>query len=469
MNRALSPLAVAALLLPVALAGCFGSGPKALDARDVILVEAAPGVVIASDRGALTGFVGNEANLSVKGARVSLLGGDFFADTGADGRFAFLNVTVGAHTLFVQHESFESAEVPVTVDAGNVTDIVVNLLPRDDRGAGYVPHTHDFWGGADEVVLMDRDVVLAPPPNDAGTASAFANSQVRANTNQTWPIPILGDPDEHKIVLPGTKEMRVTFSWIPTQITLPRMGFAYRAPGMTGPGVTFLTPQASGATWTLRVTPTMADSGHQSFSLWALYAYSANAYTSPTTFTPSAVLGPLHVKIILVRGEVELEPAHEDFWASGTTLVLADYAKPRQDGAANPTRNPSFGLPLDPKQLVPPGTQRLRIEFRIAYTVQEGVNLLDWDVTWRTGSQNPQTTTLPQYARATPTVNEPQHKVWEIDVKPEDTDAFYQRQSNWQFVPWPKPWPEEGMFLEPRARNYFLGVTAFKDPTYGDA
>ncbi|MBI2078310.1 MAG: carboxypeptidase regulatory-like domain-containing protein [Euryarchaeota archaeon] len=456
------------LLLPMLAAGCLGGGDAPGTSSAVTLVEAEPGIVIASDRGALVVAVANEANLSVAGARVSVLGSDLFGDTDKAGRFTFRNVTVGDQVLLVQHESFQTAEVPVAITAGNVTRVHVNLVPRDDRGAGYVPHTHDFWGGADEFTLIDRDVTLAPSPSDATTANAFVNGQVRANTNQTWPIAILGEPDEHKIVLPGTKEMRVTFSWRPTQVTLPRIGFGYRHPAMSGAGFTLLEPKAAGGTWTLRVLPAMADSGHQKFSLWSLIAYSANSYTSPTTFAPAVVTGPLHVKVVLVRGEVTLEPPHEDFWTAGDTRILSDYARAQYDGGANPTRNPSYGLRLDSKQIVPPGTKKLRIEFRVVYAAQESVNALDWDLTWRTGSQNPQTTTVTQYSRATPTTDTPLHKVWEIDVKPEDSDAFYQTQSNWNFVPWPKPWPEEGMFLEPRARNLYFGVTAFKDPAYGD-
>lgn len=454
------------LVLALLLAGCAGDPSSEKDGAAVTVIEVRPGVFLASDRGGIEGVVRNDAGLAVAGARASVIGEDAFADTDRNGHFLLLNVTAGTQRLFVLHESFQSADLEVGVAAGNITEVAVDLLPKSDRGAGYVPHVHDLWNGETEHTLIDRDIILAPSPSDSTTATAFANAQVRANSNQTWNIPLVGNAEERVIVRPGTATVTVTFSWDSTKITLPRLGLGYAHAAMPG-GHVFLGPKTTGQSWTIPLTaPGMTDSGHQKFSLWSFVAYGGNTYTSPTTFQPAAINGPLHVKIVLTRGQVLLEPAHQNYWGNATTLELRSYGRATMDGGANIARTSANGLALDQGRIVPPGTGKLRIEFRVEYTAQSGTNVYDWDLTWRTGSQNPHTTGVKQYTWAKPIVNETAHKVWEIPLKDTDTDAFYQGKSNWVFVPWPHPWTDDAMYLEPRGRNFYLGVTATLDPAY---
>lgn len=452
------------LVLAVVASGCFGasSGP-AQECLCEGLVEVAPGAFVREGLGALQVRVANEANLSVAKARVSVEGSPLFGDTDASGTVRLLNVTPGQRRVAVSTGVHQPSRVSVEVVADRLVNVSVVMLPRSDRGAGYAPHVHDLWQDRPEVVLMDRDVTLAPMPSDQQTAMRFATSQSAANLNQSWGLPLVGGLEERTIVFPGAREIEVVLSWSSTQVTLPRLGLSFTPANEWQPR--HLGPKASGQAWRIPVAPEMADSGHQKYSLWTFAVYSANHPQQPTMYSPGAVLGPIHAKVTIRKGETYLEPAHLDYWAGGNVVQLRDPSKAQTVISVNPVREANSGLGLDAKMIVPPGTAKLRVEFRFAYTTQSSTQGWDYDLTWRTAAQNPHTTKLSEYGRADAQVVQGK-KVWELALKAGETDAYYQTKSGWLFVPWAKPWPEEGPYVDPRSRDFFLGVWAEKDPLY---
>lgn len=130
------------LALLVVAAGCFGGATTNLasGAGDGALIEPRPGVRFAADRGALLGQVLDDGGLAVRGARVSLLGTDEFRDTDAEGGFRFLNLSAGEFRVQAFSPGFIANETLVGISAGNITDLVLYLLPDAGRGAGYTPH-----------------------------------------------------------------------------------------------------------------------------------------------------------------------------------------------------------------------------------------------------------------------------------------------------------------------------------------
>jgi hypothetical protein len=179
--------------------------------------------------------------------------------------------------------------------------------------------------------------------------------------------------------------------------------------------------------------------------------------------------GPVHVKAMLYRGQVLDEAAHKDFWGENDTLVLREYT----EATVIPTqccqnRAGYQSLRLPARVLVPPGTGKMRVEFLATYTGAAGPQPhdLDYTLTWKTNAINPQTDTITDWSSATPVVDEKNHKVWEFDVGRNETDAYYQVLSNWEWKPWPKPFTEDGVWLETRGRTFYLGVQVWKDPDY---
>ncbi|HLE47683.1 MAG TPA: carboxypeptidase-like regulatory domain-containing protein, partial [Candidatus Thermoplasmatota archaeon] len=149
----------ALLAILVVTAGCFGAATTNDDngGPSDALVEPRPGVQFAADRGAILGRVLDDAGLPLRAARVSLLGTEEFRDTDAAGDFRFLNVSAGEARVQAFSPGFVANDTLAIVSAGNITDVVLYLLPDSGRGAGYTPHRHDFWAGQDMYVLMNGD------------------------------------------------------------------------------------------------------------------------------------------------------------------------------------------------------------------------------------------------------------------------------------------------------------------------
>lgn len=462
---------LAALGLALLLSGCFGGGATDEPIEEPVgTVEVEPGLVVSADAGVVRGTVIDDAGFPIRGARASLLGRDHFGDTGTDGGFEFVNVTAGAHELSVQAQSFQAFQREVVVTAANVTEVTVQMVPQAGAGAGYRPHVHDLWGERTEVVIMDADVDLREghPRTTSGYNKPIypvTRGVSGPNQNQTFDIPFAQTPgDDPAIVFPGTKEVRVTFRWDSDEVSLSDLGFGYE-PADTS-DITWLAPKASGEAWTIPVTQRMADSGHQQFSLWRFYAYAANQLTA-SDWEPGYILGPIHVEVVLVKGELYLEPIHEDFWQGQDSLVLRPLSEPYTVGICCNVRDAQAGIPFSEGMIVPPGTTQMRIDFLWSYDDAANGTPADQDytLTWRTPAQNPHETFVTEFQSAEPVMgSKEEHRyVWILDIAPGETDAFYQSKTLWQFEPWRSAFPEDGPHVDRNMVTLNMQVTVYRD------
>lgn len=469
--------------LLVVSAGCVGSESNPAGSSGPApsgVVEPEPGIVLRPDLGAIRGTVLSDQGAGLAGARVSVLDTDFFADTDKTGGFLFVNVSAGPKELFVQASGFEPYQVTVEVVAGNVTTHVAQMIPSVTAGAGYRPHQHDFWQGRTQVDIMDDDVDLTKPHGNRGTTYSGAYAMVyRPNSNGSddgvfrFGIPKRGE--DVGMVYPGTKEVRVKFVWTSQQVTLDRLGLVYVHANSTSR--VYLPLQASGQEWRIPTTPDMWDTGHQEFTLWQFYVYTGNGLLqTPTTWKPGLVLGTIHVKMTVVKGDLTFEPPHVDFWRGKSELVV------RNRSVVNTVTQAlaQLGDPMDQYHmlalsqgvLVPPGTKRLKVEFWWEYGPTQGVNTndapayFDYVLTWRTGAQDPGSTEFPEFKRKAPTSTGKGHKVYEIELAPGETDAFYQKKSVWRWKPSPAGFEDRYDYVDTRTRLFRIEVTTYKDPTF---
>jgi hypothetical protein len=471
---------ILASMLSLGLSGCLDSngspaqtsaGP---DDEPTGLVEPEPGVKVAENRGAVRGLVVNDAGLAIKSARATLIGTEFTKYTNGTGHFLMINVTVGTHMLRIESSSFKPFDHEVVVKAGEVANVTAQMVPKETSGAGYVDHPHDMWGEDTVKTLYNGlfDLRKSSEGNPGfGNVPYYTEMAGRPNTNSSvWEIPIAYVPDEPLLVYPGTREIRVTLSWNSQDVSLPKLGLAY-APASTSK-VTFLEPKVSGSTWVIPVDSTTADSGHQLWTLWSFQIYAPNNYREAPNYTPAYVNGNADVKIEVEKGEIYLENAHKDFWNGEQTLVLQNRTKVYRSQTVCCQQRDGKGdthmIKLPSPVIVPPGTKQIKMEYWVSYEGFNDPTPADFDhtLTWRTGEQNPTHTSIKDYKRANPIVDEPNHKVYVYDLDPKETDAFYQKKSNWAFAGWTRPFQEDGAWVDPRTRLAILEITVTRDPNF---
>lgn len=113
---------IVALLMPAAaLAGCLGNGAPAA-------ANGGPGDVAPdAESGVVRGIVTTDEQSPLAGALVALVDVGLENVTDRSGRFVLSGVPAGTHTLAVQKLGYESAAQKVEVDAGQTTDLSVQL------------------------------------------------------------------------------------------------------------------------------------------------------------------------------------------------------------------------------------------------------------------------------------------------------------------------------------------------------
>lgn len=466
-------------LTVVLLSGCLGgdgpSGGPAASSSTAPTVEPTPGVTIPADKGAVLGRIVNDAGIPVRDVVAALLGTPHGGRTNQTGHYQILDIPPGEYRFRADKAGFRAHEEPVSVVAGNVTRVDVVLVPLSGEDDGARPHVHDLWGEELEYVLMDGTVTLDQTPGNCGVIPRPGCDQYWANANGTtgeWPLilPAQAPKGGPALVLPGTREFVITLSWESTQITVDKMGIMYRDPLMPG-GIRWKPTANSGTAVRHAVNESTADNGHARSSQWLFWLYTDNSPASslkPGVVTPGA---RVHVKIVLHKGEMYLEREHPDFWKGNDSLVLRSKDRTQKYPSGTLplwTRTVGGeGTTLDAGIIVPPGTKRMRIDFAWSYEGAAGPEF-DHDLTWRTADQHVQTTPVSQYRRATGTPNGTNAKVYDFDVDPKWVDGYYHKKSNWLFVPWVHPFPEEGTQPTPRITQVRIGITVYKDPSYAE-
>lgn len=440
-------------------------------------VEVSPGVVVASDKGAVAGTVVNDAGFALKGVHVSLLGSTFFGKTEKDGSFRFVNVTAGTWRLRVEATNFQSYENDTLVRAGNVTTVHVVMVPIEETGAGYRPHVHDFWLDQTEKTIMDQEVDLRKTTRNTGGVGGTSTQQTLSsvtysaqnNSDNIYRIPLPGNGDPPALIFPGTKEVQVTVSWTQSAFTGTRVGLHYRTAGVGD--TVWAGWKGSTQTWKIPVVPEGWDTGHQRFSLWEFWVRPYQDPNEGANFRPGIINGNFHIKVVVVKGEIMAEPGHEDFWAAGDTyLVNKPEDRLGECNSAYHLTDRSWGsCKFAPKNIVPPGTAKLVLESAWTYYQADGTASGDLVVVYRSPAQNPWTTHITEFQVATCQPPQAQKVKCEIVLKKGETDAFYQKRSMWSFSMAARGHEKDQIDYEPRTFTFRLTVDAIKDPTYAGA
>lgn len=486
--RTLATLLAVLVASPV-LAGCLGSGAEddltstagQDDPISDVVVEAEEGVFVAENRGILRGQVRDDTSTPVDGARLSLVGTEFFSSTKTDGRFLIRNVTLGDHHYRVEALGFQAAEGTVVITAGNITDLNVTLIPtQQQRGAGYKPHLHDFWGERTEIVLMDESVNLNEPHRNQNQflteyTMGASSRAYWSNVNTTAAYYFLPLPEETAdgtppIVLPGTAEVHVRFSWDPQEITADELGLIHTTAWDSEER--FLEKKGNGETWVIRLeNQSHADSGHQTFSFWEFWMYVGNDVRQAPNWEPILVNGELNVQIKLVKGEIEFEPPHTDYWQDADMLQLLSKNKPYNPDVNFCNGCGTQGFRLDSGVIVPPGTTKMRIEFEWDHDTSLPNNAdFEFNLIWRTGDQNRHQTRLSEYHTAEATACGDRCKVYEFAVEPHQTDAFYQSRTAWNWVPKVDGFEDENVWFDRGlGRHFYANIFVWKNPDFDAA
>ncbi|MBI2078284.1 MAG: carboxypeptidase regulatory-like domain-containing protein [Euryarchaeota archaeon] len=461
-SRPLS-FALVSMLVLGAGSGCLGAKSTAVPTA-YGLVELEPGLVVAGDRGAVRGVVVNDAELPVPNAAVTIIGTDSFGSADDRGAFQFVNVTAGELLLRVEASGYTPGATPLLVSAGNLTSVTVRLLPDGARGAGYRPHVHDYWNGNTQYTLMDVDATVYQENSDIPRFHPAVSDVTRQygmnyeSSSAVYRIPVPSADEPPNLVFPGAAEVQVTLTWDPQDCTLDRLGLKYRT-SATNSLVT-LAPQASGTTFKIPVKPLEWDSGHQRVTFWDFYVHPANHATA-TTWKPGLLLGPIHVKIVAVKGdELPIEPPHEDFWGDATSLVV----RKREDAPfTTATTMQRRDMSLE-GGIVPPGANRMRMELWWSYAQGNGTApSSNYVLAWRPGDASRETP-ITSYVTAADKFRGGQYLVYEIPLKPEQTDAFYQKRSNWRWAPAFEGHADKEFFPDgARSRTFQLQITVFRD------
>lgn len=477
------PLLAIACLVALSFAGCAAKDPGtdgglATGTTQQTILEPSGGEVAGSSQstaggkaeaapgnGEIRGIVQDDAGLPVEGALVSLIGSEESATTDAKGGFRFTNVSSGKHTLRITPgEVFRVHEGDVAVLADRVTLVTITLVPVDGRGPGYRPHLHDYWGDAVELTLLDIAFDWAGEPGCTSSFQAYGpigpvvHGVYEPNNTNWWEC--FGIPegaDRPPLVLPGTGALRFKVAW-GDDVDVDRFTLGYHSADAQAGSFEVLEPNVgNGEEVTLQLTPEMADNGHQLFSLWQ-FRIKPEARTAPMT-----ILGPILITITMVKGDLPVDPPHEDFWEANTTLVVRAWDPPKTGGTLCCT-DWHMGLPLDAKRIVPPGTLSLQLRFSVVLSQMAGTPAdLEWDL-WAKPADLAPGTPLAEYRRLDPSGASGGVKEYVLELQGSETDAFYQKSSNWMFVARANPDAPEG--IQETQHQFRLEVIANKDPAF---
>lgn len=469
--RTLTTVCALAVLIGLLLSGCAGGAPKDKDTEltgttesRILEDEEAP----VAGAGAIRGRVVDDLGLPVADATVSLLGTPYSAQSDSNGSFGFSNVTPGRLTLRVAAGNvYRVHEGQVDVAADLVTEVTITLVPQDNRGPGYRPHVHDYWGTDTEVLLIDDDYDVSQQgtwSNYGPAGTAYVSAQSAYNSNWFWPMPIPSDRGDGRppTVLPGTKEIRITLNW-GDDVDIDAFIIGYKT--ATSTTETRLDAQGNGQERILTLSPGDEDNGHQSFSLWSFTLRPVVRSVPPAT-----TLGSIHATFLLVKGDgVPVEPVHRDFWNGSDQLLLRDYALPARTGTHYVGGCGESQLFLGAADtLVPPGTSRMTMRLgwhanasTLGGTPGDGTYRLLWKPA-NLGPSSP----ISDYQTAEPTRPTATTALYDVPIQSSQTDAYYQAKTNWIFVPDRTDMPGVCATNWEYGTDWNLEVIAYKDPGF---
>lgn len=435
-------------LVSVGFAGCLG-GEDGKPQSDALgggsLQQSQTDAPLLDGAGAIEGIVLNENGAPLLGAHITILTTPLYTESDKDGRFNFPEVTPGVYTLRTDRKDYESLEDAVTVSLEKVTDVTITLLAPGSSNVGFRDHLHDFWGDESTITLFSGTVGQRPlwTEGSGGQTPPFcvkAVGAVQLDYDRCYVLPF--SLKDGMIVPPGTKELHVTVAW-DKQDLVKKVDFGYSTANTstikyvsTAPGVVEVIPVAEKA----------PDHGHAKFSAWRFQLLQVAEPAPGVNFGNDQfnqrMLPTYKVTIHAVKGTIYPEAPHARFWEESGRLVLMERGFLNITGYPTPrTRDPTVIVcgtvqcfTLKDKYLVPPGTTKLEVTMEWSYGANCPASLFDQkSVAFRTGEGNPAKATL-----ASLRVEEGQYSgskvTYAFKVKDIETDAFYQKKSNWLFM-----------------------------------
>lgn len=513
-----SSMKVAVLLagLLIVLAGCAAS-PAATDdgqsSHDAPDANQGPGAATPNGQGpgtdaevavgtaSLFGRIHDPANLSVIGARIDVLGTEARTTSAENGNFSIDGLPHGKTTVRVESGGFVTREIEVTLQKAKAAELDIELLQDAQFGAGFTAHVHDLWGTQTTRLLMDdivpiesdgaggRSSVPAAAAASDASGSAAANPGPtrfqRTNQGQVWEYFLPDSPDGlPNTVWPGTAEIRFSATWgTEPENKMPRVGFyaldvsaeAHDTVQLQkAPYGAFAGTVTRGGTVSLLLnSSSQTDNGHAVFTGWRFHIFIDNNIQKAPNWEPVVALGDIQVTIEIVKGQtLVLDPAHQDWWGDGDTLVIGDPKADYRPGGSAPVPSDCMTVVCllnlragnDFIPVIPPGTQSLTVRF--TYRLDQPAPLT-YSFLYRTADQSPRDTLAADMKVPKLVESGPGWGVYEIPVDSGEADPFYVTKSNWAFK-----WTEKNP--SGQSQYYFgsylmhLGfeITAHKHPDF---
>jgi hypothetical protein len=280
------------------------------------------------------------------------------------------------------------------------------------------PHDHDLWEGASEKVIFEGDIAPGPGSWFATPGALVLAGAGRADFKLEWDqVPGGADWRRLGIDLPFGNHLVDHVLDFTTSGQVHTIEFTHE---MTDP------PHAGATRWGLRLPPaTPADDSipdeHKQ------RAESVLAYTQGDARPATTLTWTIH----RTHDCLPLDPPHYDLWGNATeTVVLAEthacsWTQAAEGGTVQ--CSPSEGAYAG---LVPPLATTVVVDLQWDATeppVQFGIEYAGADQ--KTG------TTSVAWSRPQPTVDEPGHREYRIDVAEQEADSFYANATAWRFQP----------------------------------
>lgn len=452
-RRRLAAGALALFFVTLAFSGCFGFDPA--------LGQELEGF------GRIEGVIRDEFGFSLASVHLSVLTTSNFTDTDSKGHFAISSVPAGERVVRLEKADFKIAEETVLVLPGETAWLNLTLGLVIDRGPDSRPHDHDIWGKLPSLPLFTGDVAFqqydltfgfGPRPGSGGIC---LNAEVTTQSHcmQFFQFPPVEEPPD-PVIYPGTYDIEAKITWSPSDNQVERVGLGF-FPNLQGEwNYTYMYPRRSGEPFHIRTNWEMGDAGHQRYTDWIFFLYIPTNAGSPlpvATLT-QLVKAPFHVEMTIHKGVVPVEAGHKDFWEKNQTIsVMKDW---QLYGACTACELPRHYYGWYPWTLVPPGTTWLEVELTHPETGATHVPVHDWGIVYKP-AHIPPNPPLSEYREANPYQGDSTHKFYRIPLKNTETDGYYAKSSNWEFLLDDR---QDGQHLyDVNGGQFKLTVTAHRD------
>jgi hypothetical protein len=292
-------------------------------------------------------------------------------------------------------------------------------------------HTHNYWGGALEKVIMDENVDSAPIVQDSGFGPLgtvfFSTFGLLFGTTTEFGLP------EGDIVPPEAERLEVVITWAesPT-ITGLQFGYVTAAPddafGWYGTVPSDGTPMVIGTNLTSNDIP------HMTVSKWRFFLQPDSGETG----FGGMFNGTVHVTITAFRNDtLFVAPPHPDFWGTATTMNLTQNSSrikgtavlfPFSIGFLSDDDADNFAFIEMPEgKIVPPhtGVVHATLSWTNNGTLPNPQNLHPRLGYFTAGSRG--------FDNVEPATADDTHAEYLLPVDPRDWDSPYANQSDWGF------------------------------------